>query len=122
MHGTERIPAAGALGSKQKNAPDFVAEPIAAQLKKGYAFPGYLRGWLDGIKKATHGSGLIGVVVWQSKGLRDSDALVCLRLEDWLTLLRRAGLAPVAAQLEGTAQDPDSDTQPRTLDGSKSAR
>jgi hypothetical protein len=122
MHGTERIPAAGALGSKQKDAPDFATSLIAAQLKKGYAFPGYLKTWLEGIKKAGAQAGLIGIVIWQSKGQRDLDSLVCLRLEDWLTLLRRAGLAPAEAPPSETEPDPASGALTHSLAGSTPER
>jgi hypothetical protein len=90
--GTERIPAAGVFGSRQKNAPDFATERVAYQSKLGYAFPAYLREWLEGIVGAAPGK--VGAVVWKPKGGRDTDAVVILRWSDYLRLLRWSGELP----------------------------
>lgn len=87
--GTKRIPAAAIPGEEQKDKPDFETALLAAQAKKGYAFPGYLTAWLDGICQAAGRCQppKIGFVVWSAKGVRDLDSLVCLRLEDFLRLV-----------------------------------
>lgn len=81
MLGTERIPAAA---NPKPNAPDFVTECFAYQAKKGYSPPAYIRGWLKGIL-STSGE-RTGVVVWAGKRTNDSNALVVLRLEDWVRI------------------------------------
>lgn len=84
--GTERIPAAGVLGSAQREAPDFETDALCFQVKKGYSPPSYLRAWLDGIVGQAASKGKSGVVVWGAKRCRDDDALVFMRLADFRSM------------------------------------
>jgi len=85
--GTERIPAAGVLGSAQREAPDFETDVLCVQVKKGYSPPSYLRSWLDGIVGQAEKKGKKGVVIWAGKRVRDDDALVFMRLADYRALV-----------------------------------
>jgi hypothetical protein len=84
MFGTERIPAAGVMGKQQKDAADFETPLFAAQVKKGYKQPSYLREWMDGIV-ASAGDKL-PVVIWSENRGHDKDALVFLRAQDFANL------------------------------------
>jgi hypothetical protein len=86
MFGTERIPAAGVMGKVQKDAPDFETPLFAAQVKKGYKQPSYLREWMDGIV-ASAGDKL-PVVIWSENRGHDKAALVFLRAQDFANLTR----------------------------------
>ncbi len=56
------------------------------QIKSRNGQPGYLRDWLDGIKATAARVGKTGVVIWQEPRRPDRDALVVLRLADWIDL------------------------------------
>lgn len=79
--GTTRIPVTG-----ERHGADFRQPMFAYQAKLGYGFPAYLRTWLDQIRGKARDTGQIGVVVWRAKGMRNADALVCLRWDDWVAL------------------------------------
>jgi len=59
---------------------------FCAQVKLGYAEPGYLRGWLDHITGHAAPRGKVGLVIWKPRGMRDDNALVVLRYRDWREL------------------------------------
>jgi hypothetical protein len=97
MFGTERIPAAGVMGKQQKDAADFETPLFAAQVKKGYKQPSYLREWLQGIVGAC-GSKL-PVVIWSENRGKDDDALVFLRARDFALLVALADAnAPASSE------------------------
>jgi hypothetical protein len=86
MFGTERIPAAGVMGKQQKDAADFETPLFAAQVKKGYKQPSYLREWMQGIVGAANGK--LPVVIWSENRGRDEQALVFMRALDFANLTR----------------------------------
>ena len=86
MFGTTRIPAAGWGQGKQLEAPDFETETLSVQVKKGYKPPAYLTDWIEGIVKQAGERSRLGVVIWGGKRARDDDALVFMRLADFLRL------------------------------------
>jgi len=59
---------------------------VQCKVRKGV--PSYLRAWLDGIVATAVPRGRIGLVVWKEagRGHPDDDALVVLRLKDWVEL------------------------------------
>lgn len=94
LFGTVRIPPAvfGQRADRGDNAPDAETDRLALQIKHGYAFPAYLRAWLNGICKNAP-AGKTGAVVWHAKGAKFEDSLVLLRAAD---LARLLGSAPAA--------------------------
>ena len=79
--GTERIPVTGERAGADREAGMF-----SYQIKSRNGQPGYLRDWLDGIKATAARVGKTGVVIWQEPRRPDRDALVVLRLGDWIDL------------------------------------
>lgn len=59
-----------------------------AQCKVRRGQPSYLREWLSGIVATATAKGRIGIVIWKEagRGHPDDDALVVLRLKDWIDL------------------------------------
>lgn len=59
---------------------------IQCKVRKGQ--PSYLREWLAGIVQTATDRNRIGVVVWKEsgRGRPDGEALVVLRLKDWVAL------------------------------------
>lgn len=97
LFGTSRIPAAGWGEGAQTDAPDFETVGFAFQAKKGYAPPAYLTAWLDGVRAVAAKRGRTGVVVWGGKGVKDADALVFLRAEDFRRLVAKLDASPSAS-------------------------
>jgi hypothetical protein len=91
LFGTKRIPPAvfGQRDDRGSHAPDAETDTLAIQIKHGYSFPTYLRGWLEGICKNTP-VGKTGVVVWHPKGAKFEDSLVLLRAGDFARLIAAA--------------------------------
>jgi hypothetical protein len=67
---------------------DAFTELFEVQCKLRRGQPSYLRDWLSGIVSSATPRGRIGVVVWKEpgRGREDDDALVVLRLRDWIDL------------------------------------
>ena len=84
--GTERIPS-GWWGTIQSDAPDVETDRLSIQVKLGYQQPSYLREWLSGIVAVAAGRGRTGVVVWSPKRGKTDDALVIMRLADFVRLV-----------------------------------
>lgn len=105
LFGTVRIPPAvfGQRADRGDHAPDAETDRLALQIKDGYAFPGYLRGWLEGIRR-TAPAGKTGAVIWHPRGAKFGDSLVVLRAADFAALL---GAAP--------APSPSADDSPPAL-------
>jgi len=59
-----------------------------AQCKVRRGQPSYLREWLKGIVETARAKNRIGIVIWKEagRGHSDDDALVVLRLKDWIDL------------------------------------
>lgn len=59
-----------------------------AQCKVRGGQPSYLREWLSGIVATAKARGRIGIVIWKESGPGhpDGEALVVLRLSDWVEL------------------------------------
>jgi len=83
-HGVERTPVSGRQADT--GGLDWSNQMFAAQVKLGYNEPGYLRTWVDGIRRHAQVRGLVGIVIWKHKWVRDENALVILRYADWLEL------------------------------------
>ena len=79
--GTERIPVTG-----ERHGADFVDAIACYQLKVRRAIPGWLWGWLSGIKAAGHRAGRVGVLVLKRPGEQDTEAIVVLSWRDWVEL------------------------------------
>jgi hypothetical protein len=58
------------------------------QVKLRRGQPAYLRDWLDGIVATAKLRNRIGIVIWKmpGQGKPDDDAVVCLKLSDWIEL------------------------------------
>jgi hypothetical protein len=72
---------------------DAFTERFEVQCKLRRGQPSYLRAWLDGIVRSATTRGRIGIVVWKEpgRGREDADALVVLRLCDWLAVHGKPG-------------------------------
>lgn len=84
--GGRRIPVTG-----ERDGVDVDAGPFVYQLKLRQRMPGYLREWLRGISgqaddQSIETGSATGVVVWKEPGKRDDDAVVVVRLKDWIDL------------------------------------
>ena len=86
--GGRRIPVTGI----DRHGADVECEMFSIQVKLRKGQPAYLREWLDGICASAETRERIGVVVWKQpgRGRNDDDALVVLRLKDWVALHGRA--------------------------------
>ena len=78
--GGRRVPVTG-LG---RDEADVVTSSFHFQVKLGRRFPAYLREWLRGITETAERAGRTGCVVWKTPGGRDDDALVVMRLADFV--------------------------------------
>ena len=78
--GGRRIPCTGL----DRDGADVIAKPFHYQCKLRRGVPAYLTKWLAGITATATQSGSTGVVVWRAPGTPNSDALVILRLADWV--------------------------------------
>lgn len=65
---------------------DVETDRLVCQAKKGYTIPGYLLGWLDAMSawRDVNAEGKAACVIWQEKQGKDLEALVVLRLRDFL--------------------------------------
>jgi hypothetical protein len=95
LFGTIRIPPAvfAQRADRGDDAPDFETDRVAFQSKHGYQFPGYLLGWLEGIKRNAP-TGKVGAVIWHKRGMRFDDSLVILRAADLAQLLQASASTP----------------------------
>ena len=98
IFGTVRIPPAvnAQRADRGDNAPDAETDTLSIQIKHSYRFPGYLKEWLDGIKKTTV-PGKVPVVCWHPKGARFTDSLILVRAEDFSRLVAAAGVLDAIA-------------------------
>jgi len=73
---------------------DVETDLLVVQCKKGYRLPKYLESWLGSITywRGEMATGKSPVVVWQAKGARDKDALVVMRLDEFVALVNRRPL------------------------------
>lgn len=71
---------------------DAFTEMFEIQCKLRAGQPSYLKDWLSGIVATASSRSRIGVIVWKEpgKGKPDDEALVILRLRDWLDLHGKA--------------------------------
>lgn len=67
---------------------DVFNELFEVQCKVRKGQPSYLREWLSGIVATAKARGRVGIVIWKESGTGrpDSEALVVLRLADWIDL------------------------------------
>ena len=78
--GGRRIPVTGL----DRDGADVIAAPFHYQCKLRKNLPDYLKKWLAGITATAAQSGSTGIVVWRAPGTLNDDALVILRLADWV--------------------------------------
>ena len=78
--GGRRIPVTGL----DRDGADVVAAPFLYQCKLRKNVPGYLTKWLAGITSTAAQSGNTGIIVWRAPGTLNGDALVILKLSDWV--------------------------------------
>jgi hypothetical protein len=71
-----------------RDGADFSTELFDVQCKLRQGQPGYLRAWLNGICGYAKPRNRIGIVIWKEtgRGRPDGDALVVLKLSDWVAL------------------------------------
>lgn len=79
--GTERIPVTG-----ERAGADFENGMFCFQLKVRSMLPGWMFEWLYGICANAQPKGKIGVLILKAPGMRDSEALVCVKWGDWVAL------------------------------------
>lgn len=92
--GGRRIPVTGI----DRHGADVVTPLFHIQNKHGRNRPSYLDDWLSGICGTARDAEKIGLVVWSSKGEKQADAIVMMRLADFVSL-------------HGPMQPSDADTQ-----------
>lgn len=85
--GGQRIPVTG-IGRGDR---DVQAGAFWYQVKLRRALPNWIFDWLDGIIASALRHRKTGILVLKTPRMRDSDALVVLRLGDWEALLRSTG-------------------------------
>jgi len=78
--GGRRIPVTGV----DRHGADVETPTLAVQVKYGRNRPSYLADWLDGICGVASGKGKTGLVVWSSRRERQGDAIVLMRLRDFV--------------------------------------
>ena len=78
--GGVRIPVTGL----DRDGADVIAPAFHYQCKLRKGVPAYLTKWLAGITATAAQSGTTGVVVWRAPGTLNDDALVILKLADWV--------------------------------------
>ena len=78
--GGRRVPCTGV----DRAAADVIAPAFSYQCKLRKNVPDYLTRWLAGITATAAQSGTTGVVVWRAPGTLNDDALVILKLSDWV--------------------------------------
>lgn len=80
--GGRRIPVTGL----DRHGEDVVSPMFGIQCKLRKSLPAWLWEWLDGIVGVASQSGRIGVLVLRTPRMKDADALVVLRYQDWVSL------------------------------------
>ena len=87
--GGRRIPVTGI----DRHGADVTNELFDVQCKLRAGQPSYLKEWLRGIVASATARQRIGIVIWKEpgRGKNDEDALVILRLKDWIELHGEAG-------------------------------
>lgn len=76
--GGRRIPVTGI----DRHGADVVTDCFAVQVKTGRNRPSYLKAWLNGICQTAGDK--TGLVVWQASRERIEDAVVVMRLKDFI--------------------------------------
>lgn len=79
--GTERIPVTG-----ERAGADFENGMFCFQLKVRSMLPGWMFEWLYGICDTAARKSKTGVLVLKAPGMRDSEALVCMKWGDFVAL------------------------------------
>jgi hypothetical protein len=79
--GTERIPVTG-----ERDGADAKTSMFAFQFKLRKEIPMWLWDWMQGIRATAEKDGKIGILVLKRPRMRDKDALVVLRWNDWVDL------------------------------------
>jgi hypothetical protein len=80
--GTHRIPVTG-----ERQGADCETAIFCVQVKSRVrGIPADVDAWLAGICETARRKGKIGIVVWQAPRRRVDEAIVCLRLRDWVDL------------------------------------
>ena len=79
--GTTRIPVTG-----ERHGADFEDALCAYQVKCRKAIPGWLWGWLDGIRGNAEPRGKVGVLVLKKPRQQDAEGLVVLTWAAWKDL------------------------------------
>jgi hypothetical protein len=97
---------------------DVFTDMFEIQCKVRQGQPSYLKAWLAGIVKTATERQKIGIVIWKESGtgFPDSEALVVLRLSDWVDLHGAvdARFTKVdEGKADGSATDPSSLLSPR---------
>ena len=80
--GGRRIPVTGV----DRHGADVETGAFSVQVKHGRNRPGYLADWLNGICGVAADKGKTGIVVWSSPRERQGDAIVLMRLRDFVDL------------------------------------
>jgi hypothetical protein len=109
--GGRRIPVTGI----DRDGADVETPLLCVQAKHGRRRPGYLKGWLDGIRATASARGKVGVVVWSLKHERGDEAVVLLALRDFEAL--HGSIGPAAAVSDGAVLE-----SARTKEGHDAAR
>jgi hypothetical protein len=80
--GGQRIPVTGI----DRDGADIVCERFVIQAKLRRSLPAWLWRWLGGIVATAQPKGKIGLLILRTPRMRDADALVVLRMADWVEL------------------------------------
>jgi hypothetical protein len=80
--GGRRIPITGL----DRHGADVTTARLAVQVKRGRRRPGYLSDWLDGIRARGAETARTGIVVWCDHQEDIQEAIVLLRLRDFIEL------------------------------------
>lgn len=74
------------VSGRDKHEADVETPMLCIQAKHGRNRPGYLADWLNGICGVASDKGKTGIVVWSSPRERQGDAIVLMRLRDFVAL------------------------------------
>lgn len=101
--GGRRIPVTGI----DRHGADVETPMFDVQIKLRKALPAWIFDWLDGICGTAQTHGKIGLLILKTPRMRDSDALVVLRMSDWIALHGTNGLhesAVISGKITGVRE------------------
>ena len=85
--GGRRIPVTGI----DRAGADVETPMFSLQIKLRKSLPAWLFDWLGGICASAQTTNRIGVLVLRTPRMKDADALVVVRYQDWISLIGDAG-------------------------------